>query len=86
MFYFPHVLTNTCYFLVSVCFSNHLSVCEVVSDAVGFDCISLLKTLSMLPEVYWVFAYLLYRNDNSSSLPIFNLVAFDRDRVKEQNR
>lgn len=44
-----HVLTNTCYFLVSVCFSNHLSVCEVVSDAVGFDCISLLKTLSMLP-------------------------------------
>ena len=49
VFYFPHVLTNTCYFLVSVCFSNHLSVCEVVSDAVGFDCISLLKTLSMLP-------------------------------------
>ena len=49
VFYFPHSLTNTCYFLVFVCFSNHLSVCEVVSDAVGFGCISLLKTLSMLP-------------------------------------
>lgn len=52
VFYCPHILTNTCYFLVSVCFSNHLNVCEVVFDAAfSFDCdISLLlKTLSMLP-------------------------------------
>ena len=45
-----------------------------------------IMTLNIFAYIYWAFVYLLWRNDYSSSLPTFNWVAFDRDRVKGQNR